>query len=544
MLKKTVWLLGTFLIGLTGCGGLYPSRPNSALNPAPVYSQDLSALPAFEVDQGELPFLELSTADGNAQDRRQGEPKIKSESQPFSVVQFSETPPLVLAKESPEIEGQNAAESFLLSFLSAEAVRNEVTPAEPSFSAPKSERESRRVDPPPFPSIKSKPGKGEKTVLKKQAAEAREKTATPEISAAPGTSAQAEETGKEPISPPEIQGSSPETSPAPEAEELSANPPSTNSKSLSSIPPLLNEKVKLFIDFFQTKADAFFTRSLARSKAYESMMKGIFREKNLPEELFYLALIESGFNPNAFSRAKACGIWQFMTQTAQRFGLKVDKWVDERRDPEKSTYAAAEYLKNLYGMFNCWFLAAASYNAGEGKIIQAMKRAQSQDFWEIANQRYLKQETKEYVPMMLAAMTIAQDPQKYGFVNVAYLPPLSYEKVSVPPGTRLEKVARAAETGVDEIRALNPSLRRDITPPDGKRFEIKIPEGKRQIFETNFYKIHKFESSTGKRHVVRRGDTLAAIGRKYRVSVSELCEMNRLSPKTPLKPGIKLLVSR
>ncbi len=543
-MRKTVWLLGTFLIGLTGCGGLYPSRPNSALDPAPVYSQDISALPAFEVDEGGLPFLQLSTADGNPQNEPQGEPTVKSESQPPSAAQFSETPRLVLVQGPPEIHGETSEEPLFVAFLSPETVRNEVSSAEPSVCSAKSEKESGRADPFLLPAKKTKTEKGERTFLKKRSPDAGEKNLPTEVSLQKETWVRAEEPGSEPVSPPEIQVSSPEPQPARESEERSASPSNANSKSLSSIPPLLNDKVKLFIDFFQTKADAFFSRSLARSKAYEPMMKGIFREKNLPEELFYLALIESGFNPNAFSRAKACGIWQFMTQTAKRFGLKVDKWVDERRDPEKSTYAAAEYLKNLYEMFNCWFLATASYNAGEGRIIQAMKRAQSQDFWEIANQRYLKQETKEYVPMMLAAMTIAQDPQKYGFVNVAYLPPLSYEKVSVPPGTRLEKVARAAETGVDEIRALNPSLRRDITPPDGKRFEIKIPEGRRQVFETNFYKINKLESSRGKRHVVRRGDTLAAIGRKYRVTVSELCEMNHLSSKTPLKPGVKLLVSQ
>ena len=311
---------------------------------------------------------------------------------------------------------------------------------------------------------------------------------------------------------------------------------------LGGIPTLLNDRVKGFIDFFQNKADNFFTKSLARSQAYEGMMKQIFREKNLPEELFYLALIESGYNPLAQSRAKALGIWQFMSKTAKRFGLKVDKWVDERRDPEKSTYAAAEYLKSLHEMFNCWYLATASYNAGEGKIFQAMKRAKSQDFWEISKHRYLKRETNEYVPMFLAAMIIAQDPQKYGFSNIDYHPPLMYEKVAVPPGTRLDRIARAAETDMEEIRTLNPSLRKDRTPPESAYFEVKIPPGKKEVFETNFSQMKIFDPRKSRKHEVHRGETLGQIAKKYRIDLQELCKGNQITLKTPIKPGMTLLL--
>jgi len=311
---------------------------------------------------------------------------------------------------------------------------------------------------------------------------------------------------------------------------------------LGGIPALLNERVKTFIDLFQNKADRFFSKSLARSQAYEGMMKQIFREKNLPEELFYLALIESGYNPRAQSRAKALGIWQFMSKTAKRFGLKVDKWVDERRDPEKSTQAAAEYLKSLYEMFNCWYLATASYNAGEGKILQAMKKAKSQDFWEISNHRYLKRETKEYVPMFLAAMIIARDPQKYGFSNIEYHPPLRYEKVAVPPGTRLTLIARAAETEIENIRALNPSLQKDQTPPDGSPFEIRVPAGRKEVFEANFSRMKLFDPRTARKHQVSRGETLGQIAKKYRVDLQELCEGNQITAKTPIRPGMILLL--
>ena len=313
---------------------------------------------------------------------------------------------------------------------------------------------------------------------------------------------------------------------------------------LSAIfPSAFNEKkVEEFIAFFQQKGGSFFSNALARSQAYEDMMKKIFREKNLPEELFYLALIESGYNPHAISRSKAGGIWQFIARTASRFGLKVDKWVDERRDPEKSTYAAAEYLKSLYEMFNCWDLATASYNAGEGKVLRAMKKANSQDFWEISRYRYLKQETKRYVPMFLAAVLIAKEPHKYGFSNINYLPPLVYEKVLVPPDTGLVWLAKVAETDIAELRALNPALKRGKTPPGSSLFEIKLPPGKKEIYEKNLLTYNPLAAIKGKKHLVRPGETLTGIAKRYRVKYQDLCELNGLSPQSKIKPGIRLLL--
>lgn len=327
-----------------------------------------------------------------------------------------------------------------------------------------------------------------------------------------------------------------------------ASPTSTGDSSgekLSSIvsifPSVLNEKVKDFINYFQNEAGSFFTKALARSQAYEEMMKRIFREKNLPEELFYLALIESGFNPFATSRAQASGIWQFISKTAKRFGLRVDKWVDERRDPEKSTYAAADYLKQLYEMFNCWELAAAGYNAGEGKILRALQKTKSQNFWEIAQHRYLKSETKKYVPMFLAAMLIAKEPEKYGFSNIPYQPPLSYEKIIVPPSTSLAWVAKVTETDLAELQALNPSLKMGKTPPQGE-FEIKLPLGKREVFEKNLAMQKRLASSSMRKHQVRPGERLWSIARRYKVSLNQLCELNGFTPNTKLRPGLVILL--
>ncbi len=311
---------------------------------------------------------------------------------------------------------------------------------------------------------------------------------------------------------------------------------------LSRFPEQLNEKVGAFIDFFQKRANPFFTRSLARSSAYEGMMKKILREKNLPEELFYLALIESGFNPKALSRAKAGGIWQFISGTAKRFGLKVNPWVDERRDPEKSTYAAAEYLKSLFEIFNSWDLAAAGYNAGEGKVLKAMKKTKKREYWEIAQSRYLRRETKEYVPMFLAAVAIAQDPQKYGFDNIDYHPPLVYEKVLVPPSTSLVSVAKAAQMDLAELQALNPALRRGMTPPEAPGFEIKLPPGKRETFERNLDQLRPAAVSKSKKHRVRSGETLAKVAKRHKVKLNDLCASNGLTPKSRLKPGTVLVL--
>lgn len=328
--------------------------------------------------------------------------------------------------------------------------------------------------------------------------------------------------------------------PASDEEEEKSTKEQTSSI-VSLFPSILHEKVKDFINYFQNKADSFFSRALARSYAYEEMMKRIFREKNLPEELFYLALIESGFNPFAVSNKQASGIWQFVSKTAKRFGLRVDKWVDERRDPEKSTYAAAEYLKQLYEMFNCWELAAASYNAGEGKILKAIKKTQTQNFWDIAQHKYLKPETKKYVPMFLAAMLIAKEPEKYGFSNIPYHPPLNYEKVLVPPSTSLAWIAKVSETDLRELKALNPSLKLDKTPPQ-EEFEIKLPLGKKEIFERNFSAQKQLASLGNQKHRVRYGETLAGIARKYRVNLNQLCELNGLNPKDKIKPGLILIL--
>jgi membrane-bound lytic murein transglycosylase D len=271
-------------------------------------------------------------------------------------------------------------------------------------------------------------------------------------------------------------------------------------------------------------------------------MRRLLKEHGLPEDLVYIALIESGFDPYAYSRSKAVGPWQFIYLTGKKYGLKVNWWVDERRDPEKSTIAAARYLKDLYETFACWYLAAAGYNAGEYKIVKAMKRYRTEDFWTLAKVRFLKPETKDYVPLMIAAALVAKEPEKYGFTDVEYQKPLQYEKVRVPGLTGLSVVANACEASLEEIKELNPGLRRGVTPPNENDYEIKIPFGRKDLFEVMFQILQAYEKFEFKTHLVKKGETLKGIAKLYRVDLEPLLELNHLTKATPISKGTILSI--
>jgi len=308
------------------------------------------------------------------------------------------------------------------------------------------------------------------------------------------------------------------------------------------IPIVINAKVEHFIQYFQTTARKVFANWLARSERYIPSMKNLLRENGLPEDLVYLALIESGFNPYAYSRSKASGPWQFIYLTGKKYGLKSNWWIDERRDPEKSTIAAAKYLKDLHDMFECWYLAAAGYNAGEKKIAAAMKRYGTEDFWELTKYRYLKRETKDYVPQIIAAALIAKEPEKYGFIGVEYQEPLRYEKVKVPEVTDLRLIAKACEVGLDDIKDLNPELSRWCTPPNFPNYEIKIPFGRKELFLRNFETLSPGERFQFRTHSVKKGETLAGIAKLYGVDLQPILELNRLNKKSRLSKGMDLLI--
>ena len=337
----------------------------------------------------------------------------------------------------------------------------------------------------------------------------------------------------------ELPGSD-ESSAHSEADTLSADP--CEEEPEFDIPIVVNAKVEKFIEYFQTAIRDKFATWLARSEKYIPFMKNLLKEHGLPQDLVFLAFIESGFDPHAYSRSKASGLWQFISQTGKRYGLKVNWWVDERRDPEKSTLAAAKYLKDLYDRFECWYLAAAGYNAGEHKIVKAMRRYRTEDFWKLTKYRYLKRETRDYVPQMIAAALIAKEPEKYGFTGIEYEEPLQYEKVKVPPLTDLSLIARACETSAEEIKNLNPEIRRGVTPPNETEYEIKIPFGRRELFLKNFEALQPLEKFEFKTHRVKNGETLYRIARRYRVDLKPLLEINHLKKTSRIKKGMILLI--
>ncbi|SNB46699.1 lytic transglycosylase domain-containing protein [Geobacter sp. DSM 9736] len=314
----------------------------------------------------------------------------------------------------------------------------------------------------------------------------------------------------------------------------------------SDIPLTLNSKVDYFVNYFQTKARNTFARWLSRSERYIPMMREVLRREGLPEDLVYLAMIESGFSPHAYSVASAVGPWQFMSGTGKRYSLRIDSWIDERRDPLKSTVAAALYLKELYDLFNKdWYLAAAGYNAGENKIMRAINMYDSRDFWQLTKGSYLKPETKDYVPKLLAAAIIAKEPAKYGFADVAYLPPIEFDTVAIPSRTDLELVARLIEIPYQTLRDLNPELRRWCTPPDYQDYQLKIPKGKKALFETEYAKVPEDKRFTEKivyaRYRMKKKDTLAAVARRYGTTAEALTELNHLKSTKKLRGKVLLV---
>ncbi|MDD5153264.1 MAG: LysM peptidoglycan-binding domain-containing protein [Desulfovibrionales bacterium] len=302
------------------------------------------------------------------------------------------------------------------------------------------------------------------------------------------------------------------------------------------IPITINSRVEYFLNYFQTEKRRVFRNWLARSTRYVPRMREILRENGLPEDLVYLAMIESGFNVGAYSPAQACGPWQFIKETGGRYGLKVNDWLDERRDPEKATRAAANYLKDLYQEFGCWYLAAAGYNAGENKVRRGISTYETTDFWEMCDYDLFAKETKDYVPQMIAAAIMAKNPEKYGFTDVEYQQPVPCAKVPVPPQTDLKAVALACRLDDKSIKEINPELRRDCTPP-GESYLLNIPKSAAQFFKDNFDRVKTIFKTCYHRYVVKKGDTLARIAQKFDVSKKILVSVNKIKRKRSIKNG-------
>jgi membrane-bound lytic murein transglycosylase D len=290
-------------------------------------------------------------------------------------------------------------------------------------------------------------------------------------------------------------------------------------------------KVRYFINFFSKRAKPYFEKILARSGKYMPMIAKVLHDEGLPEELAYLALIESAFLPHSTSAQGAAGLWQFVPSTARLYGLNIDSWVDERRDPEKSTRAAAAYLKELHGLFGRWHLATAAYNAGPGAIDRAMQQSGAKDFWTLTQKAQLSEETRNFVPKFVAVAIIATNPEKYGFADLQYESPLEYEEVEIRRPLRIGMLAEMAETDVSTIRALNPALLGNTTPPGDGSFNVKVPIGKSLLF-TKAYDAgneRALESAQSITHEVKKGETLFTIARRYGQEVSGLMRLNGLT---------------
>jgi len=308
------------------------------------------------------------------------------------------------------------------------------------------------------------------------------------------------------------------------------------------IPLVRNKTVDQFINYFQTKGRAQFQIWLDRIPEYGQLINGILKENGLPEELLYLAMIESGLNPKAFSRANASGMWQFIYSTGKIYGLKRDWYVDERRDPKKSTEAACKYLIDLYEEFDHWYLALAAYNSGSGRVQRAMRLHQTSDFWQLHS---LPRETRNYIPYYLSAAIISKNPTEYGFETYSdkRKAPFEFEIVELEKSADLSVLARSAGTSLKTLQYYNPELRQSATPKDGS-YNLRLPIGTNDQFTANFNSLPEGQRFATQYvlHKVRRGESLWTISKKYKVSIHDLASVNKIRNRSKIRVGQKLTI--
>lgn len=310
------------------------------------------------------------------------------------------------------------------------------------------------------------------------------------------------------------------------------------------VPIDFNPKVRNSIYYFQNQGRKFMTNWLRRSGRYLPMIQEVFAEEGLPLDLAYLSMVESGLNPRAVSPARAVGLWQFIYTTGKIYGLERNEWMDERRDPIKSTNAAAKHLKDLFKLYDDWNLVLAAYNCGPGRVSRSIQSG-IKDYWRID----LPRETDNYVPTFMAVIIIAKAPEIFGFENIETEPLMEFETVEVRPYTPLKEAAKCAGIDVEEIKLLNSELTRDYTPSGKNGYLLRIPKGTCDQFVAEYAKLpqEKFTPpaivvSQAKVHKVRKGEALSTIARKYGVSVSALMKANHLKNANRLKTGQKLKI--
>jgi membrane-bound lytic murein transglycosylase D len=314
-------------------------------------------------------------------------------------------------------------------------------------------------------------------------------------------------------------------------------------------------RVQYYVDYFSGRGRERFQVWLDRMPRYETLARDRLTERGLPGDLVYLALIESGFSSSAVSSAKAVGMWQFMPATGKGYGLRIDGWVDERRDPIKATDAAARHLRDLTERFGSYYLAAAAYNAGAGKVGRSLDRmgatmgqgdepldlSSDDAFFSLADTRLIVQETRDYVPKLIAAALIAKSPVRYGFEAPDAVEPFPLDSVVLSGGTGLDLVARLADVSLETMRDLNPHLLRLVTPP-GERYPVRVPAGTAEVVRARYNEVPAAERSAVAVHTVKAGETVATVAKTYGVTAESIRAANRLSTRARVRSGATLFV--
>ncbi len=345
-----------------------------------------------------------------------------------------------------------------------------------------------------------------------------------------------------PVNPTVVPGPSPAVvppgTPAP-ATLIEADPSVLNQPAVDDIELQMNADVLKYIAFFTGAGRSTFERWLKRSGRYMELFRTVLQKEGLPPDLVHLVFVESGFNINARSYAAAVGPWQFLRSSARYFGLNVNQWVDERKDPEKATVAAARYLKHLYGIFGDWPLALASYNAGEGTVMRAIKHQGTTNYWELR----LPKQTEDYVPQFMAALAISRDPVKYGFGDIELDDPMRFDEVALKGAVDLRAIAKLANCSYEELKELNPSARTSMLSGPNGITTVRVPEGKSEIIQRSLSQGAELPRvNLTVRHRVKHGETLRKIAEEYAVSPTELARVNNLGRGRPLRRGMLLTV--
>jgi membrane-bound lytic murein transglycosylase D len=307
------------------------------------------------------------------------------------------------------------------------------------------------------------------------------------------------------------------------------------------IPMVVNDQVLRAVAYYQFRVPLAFASALRRSGRYLALMRGILRDEGLPQDLVYVAMVESAFKYQAHSRAAAHGFWQFIDGTGRRYGLHRTRAYDERSDAVKSTRAAAAYFRDLYEMFGDWHLAMAAYDAGEGRILRSLQRTGARDFWGLAQGNILRRETRDYVPFVLATALIAKDAARFGF-DVVPDPPLEWDVVTVVKPVDLARVADAVGATLSDLQLLNSELKTRSTPHGLSEYALRVPRGTASLVASRLEGMPAAPEVTEKRITVRRGETLRKVAARAGVSVAELCDWNDLPRTTKLRKGTVLVV--